>query len=366
MRGGLLWKTRPRGDTLLAHLAWRLSSRHEDIAVEALGFVLKSESTLRAIEGVLEDGGADVGTIARVQTQVSGEGETRPDLVGFDQRDGECVLIEAKFWAGLTANQPNAYLDRLAPGKALLFVAPESRLETLWPELRGRVGASRLLSVLDGATLKSAATDEGKHLMMISWAHLLDRLEGAADSASRNEIQQLRGLTQRVDDESGFPPLRPEELAPEIPRRLLSLERLIGDATARAVEQGYADIKGLNVTPYAAGYGRPRGYGRYLALQGAIAWFGIGLNWWVRGGYSDTPLWLSFGQSRDEGHRARWPDTRRALEPLKRTDPPECLEENQALLVPIALPTGVEYDAVLDAVVARLQELADRITAHRT
>ena len=249
------------GDTLLAHIAWKLSSRHEDIAVEALGYILKSEPLLRVMEELLKDGGADVGTIARVQTQVSGEGETRPDLVALDGQGEECVLIEAKFWAGLTANQPKAYLDRLAPGKALLFVAPESRLETLWPELRRRAGADRLLSVLDKAAFKSAATDEGKHLMMISWAHLLDRLEGAADSASRNEIQQLRGLTHRVDEESGFPPLRPEELAPEIPRRLLSLERLIGDATARAVEQGYADIKGLNVTPYPARYGRPRGYG---------------------------------------------------------------------------------------------------------
>ena len=51
--------------------------------------------------------------------------ETRPDLVGLDRTMGkECVLIEAKFWAGLTDRQPKAYLDRLDPGKALLFVAP--------------------------------------------------------------------------------------------------------------------------------------------------------------------------------------------------------------------------------------------------
>ena len=235
------------GDTLLAHLAWKLSSRHEDIAVEALGFILRSAEGCGVIEEVLKDGGAEVGTIARVQTQVSGKGETRPDLVALDGQGSECALMEAKFWAGLTANQPRAYLDRLAPGKALLFIAPESRLETLWPELRRRAGDDRLLSVSDKAALKSATTD-GKHLMMISWAHLLDRLEGAADSASRNEIQQLRGLAHRVDDESGFPPLRPEELAPEIPRRQLSLRRLVDDATERAVAQGYADIKGLYVT----------------------------------------------------------------------------------------------------------------------
>ena len=348
------------GDTLLAHLAWRLSSRHEDIAVEALGYILKSGPMLRVMEELLKEGGADVGTIARVQTQVSGEGETRPDLVALDAQGEECVLIEAKFWAGLTANQPKAYLDRLAPGKALLFVAPESRLEALWPELRRRVGDDRLLSASDTAALKSAAMDEGKYLAMVSWAHLLDRLERAADAASRDEVQQLRGLSHRVDDESGFPPLRPEELSPEFPRRLLSLRRLVDDATERAVAHDYADIKGLIVTPLA------RGYGRYLSLRGASAWFGIGQNWWARSAYPDTPLWLFFEQWRDERHRARWPVTRGALEPLTRTAPPECLEENQALLVPIALPTGVEYDAVLDAVVERLREIADLIDKHRT
>lgn len=349
---------RTEGETLLARLAWKLSSRHEDIAVEALGFILKSDSTLRAIEGVLEDGGADVGKITRIQTQVSGDGETRPDLVGFDQHDVECVLIEAKFWAGLTANQPNAYLDRLAPGKALLFVAPESRLESLWAELRRLAGVEGWRRDTD--KVKSALTDEHKHLMLISWTQLLERLGSASDSTSRDEILQLRGLTERADDELGFPPLRPEELAPDTPRRMLSLRRLIDDSTTRAVEQGYADTKGLSVTP------RPRGYGRYLSLGGAGAWFGVGFDWWSRGTFPDTPLWLFFEQWSDERYGPRWPGTRGALEPLKRRDPPECLEENQALLVPIALPTGVEYDAVLDAVVERLREIADLIDKHRT
>lgn len=35
----------PGRDSLLAHLAWRLSNRHEDIAVEALGFILRSDAT---------------------------------------------------------------------------------------------------------------------------------------------------------------------------------------------------------------------------------------------------------------------------------------------------------------------------------
>ena len=348
-----------KDDTLLAHLAWMLSSRHEDIAVEALGFILKSEAARKVVEEVLKDGSANVGPIAKFQTQV-GEGKTRPDLVGFDRQDDECVLIEAKFWAGLTENQPNAYLKRLHPSKALLFVAPPSRVESLWSELCRLVGNGSLHSVCKKANFKSVTTDDRKHLMLISWEYLLDRLEGVGDPYLRVEIQQLRGLVRRVDAESGFPPLRPEELSPEIPRRLLGLQRLINDATDRVVDAGYASIYKLRITPLA------RGYGRYLYLEDAGVWFGIGFDWWARDLYPDTPLWLHFGKWGGEENEAQWPKTYSALEPLGQKDPPECFYENQDILVPIKLPQDVEYDRTLDDVVKRLQSVAGLIASEGT
>ncbi len=70
--------------------------------------------------------------------QVRDESDTgRPDLVGTDDL-GARVIIEAKFDAELTsAQRSRVYLDRLvgeAPG-LLLFIAPPSRLPSLWPEL---------------------------------------------------------------------------------------------------------------------------------------------------------------------------------------------------------------------------------------
>ena len=127
--------------TLFAHIAPRLTDRIEDVAVDALGHILsQSESARNALAEMLRAGGIEVGSIDSVQTQVIGEEGERPDLVGFDDDGTERVLIEAKFWAGLTQNQPNHYLERLerkSHGRpaALLFVAPAARLETLWPEL---------------------------------------------------------------------------------------------------------------------------------------------------------------------------------------------------------------------------------------
>ena len=64
-----------------------------------------------------------------------------PDLAVFGHDGQERILLEAKFWAGLTENQPGTYLARLPDDGAtsvLLFVAPEARLESIWTELRRR------------------------------------------------------------------------------------------------------------------------------------------------------------------------------------------------------------------------------------
>ena len=347
------------GETLLAHLAGKLSSRHEDIAVEALGYILRSKPAVEVLEAVLRDGDADVGRIASFRTQVSEE-QTRPDLVGFDEQEGrECVLIEAKFWAGLTDNQPKGYLDRLDPGKALLFVAPELRIPTLWSELRKLAGVEDVRSDPDETDFKSVATGSGKRLMLISWRRLLDRLEAAGDSQLRCDIEQLRGLADRYDADA-FLPLRQEEFAPETPRRLRSLQRLVDDATNRAVDQGYADISGLQVRPMV------HGYGRYLSLRGGGAWFGIAADLWARSPYPETPLWLRFWKWGGKANEAQWRRTRTALGNLMRNDPPSAFEHDGGIIVPIALPTGVEYDAVLHAVVERLRGIADLIEEHRT
>ena len=130
---------------LLAKLAPMFGSQTENLAVEALGHILSgSEPARRALSLLLQSGGADVGHIAQVRTQATGDDGARPDLVGSDQDDKERVLIEAKFWAPLTGNQPAGYLRRLAEPRArkpcaLLFVAPEMRMGSLWAELRRQV-----------------------------------------------------------------------------------------------------------------------------------------------------------------------------------------------------------------------------------
>ena len=339
------------GTTLFAHIAPRLTDRIEDVAVEALGHILSQSPAARsALENTLREGGTVVDSITTVQTQPRGRERERPDLAGLDDNGAERVLIEAKFWAGLTQNQPNQYLKRLPPDRtaALLFVAPAARLETLWPELCRRAGkAFTIIEATTPGDLRAATVCGGeRRLMLTSWAALLDLMETRANDASeiatQTDIRQLRGLTARMDADA-FLPWRSEDLGPEFARRMLGLPRLVDDATNRLKKDGLVSTKGLKVTPWKTGYGR------FISLGGVALWFGIHIEGWAR--YSDTPLWLSI-------------NPKYAGEKLAQANLLDMtVELGWRRGLPIALPTGVEYDAVLDSVVASLKRIAERFLA---
>lgn len=334
----------------LAHLAGRLTDRTETLATEALGYILsRSDAARSALRDALKPGG-DVGTINHVKTEVRGEHAERVDLVGYEKEGGpERVLIEAKFWAGLTEHQPNTYLERLGksvqPGlpAVLLFVAPEKRLETLWAEVLRR--ADGRLSEIDSAK-RCATVDGGPHLAMLtSWRALLEAMSAragdAGESAAARDILQLMALCER-EDEDAFLPIKLGEFGPEIPRRLLNLNKLIDDATDRARRAGFCDTSRLQATPQRYGYGR---YIRIGAAGGGWgeAWFGVDYRKWAS--EAETPIWLNFVDS-NTGHMP--------MDAIRRKLGHTCFY--------FALPAGVEYDAVLDEIVASLRAIAAGLT----
>ena len=333
-------------------LASPFRGRTEDIAVEALGHILStSEAARAALSDIVDAGGAQVGPIARVRTQVTGKKGARPDLAGFDESGLERVLIEAKFAAGLTDNQPVAYLkrlQRLPDGRpaALLFVSPKRRVESLWAELRRRAATSGI--ALEsfrkaGGVWSAAIGDDGPRLLLVSWAALLDRLEArVADSQAEADIRQLRGLADR-EDRDVFRPVRPEELRDQTsPLLVFLLQDLVDGAIVRAKRRRVATKSQKKPQPW--------GYGQWLRLARVDVWFGIHFGRWVR---SPTALlWLWF---RRESLQARR-ETRIALEPLRSRKPQELFDDDEGgLLVSVPLPLKVGSEA-LDATVTALRD----------
>lgn len=95
--------------SLLAYLAWRFPGQNEDIATESLAYVLSnSASARRAFRSLIYEGGADIGEIDHVETQVSFTDGAKPDLVCYDPEGNVCALVESKFWAEFTPHQPNS------------------------------------------------------------------------------------------------------------------------------------------------------------------------------------------------------------------------------------------------------------------
>jgi hypothetical protein len=147
-------KTVPMTDErILGHLAQRFAVSEENLATEALTWLLRHSAAARAaLAGLARTIGADVPNELTFIGQVGNLDTGRPDVVGLDASGRERLLIEAKFAAVLTDQQPGGYLTRLPADVdgMLLVVAPTVRLATLWVELLRavpRAGVCRTVAV---------------------------------------------------------------------------------------------------------------------------------------------------------------------------------------------------------------------------
>ena len=193
--------------------------------------------------------------------------------------------------------------------------------------------------------------------MLTSWTALLDRMTSRASTAeerhTESDIQQLRGFAEKMDEEA-FLPLRPEELGPEIPRRLFNLENFVDHVfESLKHKESAADTTKSQSNTF---------YGRYFILFGAAAWFGLDRNQWAK--VRDTPLWLQFNIDfyKDWEGLTPFGQIRDNLRPLELKTPPGLFEVVPGhLVIPIYLPFGVEQDAMRDAAVECIEEIGKLI-----
>ena len=161
-------------ETLMAYLLPKLTAQVENAATDALGYILnRSAGSREALDRLLQDGGFSVPPIVRVETQVTYEDGSRPDMAGYDEADVKRLLVEAKFWATLLAGQASGYLgqfDHSEPA-VLLFLAPEVRMETLWTEIARQIeedkSGTRLTSVVTSRGCRSSLVKGTKKRVML-------------------------------------------------------------------------------------------------------------------------------------------------------------------------------------------------------
>ena len=361
--------------SLLGDLAYKFGGA-ETTATEALGYILSrsdaADAARDALRETIRTEGADVGPIARAATEVPIEVEekqARVDLVGFDEGNVKRALIEVKFWAGLTENQPNTYLKELLKNtndkpSVLLFVAPVLRQETLWPELLRLAdgGGFSLTDVSSAVGVRSAAVNGGSlRLMLTSWLRLLEELSAATGDPEK-EIRQLQGLCAQ-QDRAAFLPLRAGEIGPDFSKRATDLHYLYNDVIKRLREQKIAGFKGLAAAKFGPNFGR------FVHLgddsNGGIAdgaWVGVNYEWGAQ--HRETPFWVMLGY----GYRdPKIEEIRERLAAAQRRDGLDYInaEHNKwpVSLVPIHLPAGVEHVVVLDSVAEQIRNIGDILAA---
>ena len=277
--------------SLLAHLYPYIKGSQEDIATFSLQYLLSQSSKLNAAftKFAADTMGIDLEERLQYICQVTGESEEkeRPDMVGTDADGSEIILFEMKFYASLTANQPNTYLDRLRKnnGKGLLFICPMARKTSLWAKLQELCGTET-----DDVN-KYCVTVNGVNLAITTWSEVLGLLKQVAstvDNAFIPDIIQLEGYCNQMDSDA-FIPFTAMDLSAKMAKMGERYYSVIDEVIDQLVANKSIKTskKGLKATGYRKGYTRSLYIGDYT----------ITLNYdrdmWKTPSSVETPFWVA-------------------------------------------------------------------------
>lgn len=339
-----------KSKTVLGHLVNRFCVQHENMATEALDFILtNSSAALRAFTKFISQIGFSCPEDLRVVTQRGGLEDCIPDMKCYDAQGRLRVTVENKFWAELTKNQPVTYLKEFPDEcpAALLFVAPEARLPKVWKEIVRRCDEKHI-PVNDAPSIPAmtCARISGEHFMAVtSWRALLNALYSEVplpeETDCRNDIIQLRGLCDMKDQEEILPLKKNEIDDQQMALRIVNFIDL-----AHAIADQATDMQPCTRTHFKYGSGA------YLDIAGHRAWVGFAAWTWRQNGISQ--IWVQFLSP------AELVEIREKLVPLRRTSPRRYFEsqDGRFVMVPIVLEAEVEKYQIIKNAADQIHELA--------
>ncbi|MDE2756773.1 MAG: hypothetical protein OXI92_09530 [Acidobacteriota bacterium] len=341
--------------SLLGYLIPRIASTGvEPAATLALDYLLNaSKDVAQAFVDVVGRTGIATFTPGRIVAEEQ-HGDHFPDLTIRDADGVVRILVENKFWAGLTDAQPVAYLEALPDEtpSVLVFIVPHQRMYGLWGELSDRCGRNAIELGSQSSTDAITWARAGHRILAItSWKHVLGTLEQAAADGGhaglRHDIVQLRGLTDQMNA-GEFLPLREDEVTDvKVARRLINYSDLIEEIVGRLVADGIASTKGLRPThSYTSA-------GRYLRVHGKFGlWLGVDLMAWRDWGI--TPIWSEHSTTADfSGIEGKVRQAERLFD--------NAHEAAGCLYIPVRLTTGADRDRVIDDAVRQMRSVADQL-----
>ena len=124
----------------------------------------------------------------------------RSDMRIYDGNGNLRVLVENKFWAGLTDAQPMGYLGKLPNDVdcGLLFIVPRERVNMIWNHLQEKCQAKGLdlgQDLLGHDRVKWVPAGAPRTMLVTDWQTLLGTLERAVDGEEvQCDVRQFRQL----------------------------------------------------------------------------------------------------------------------------------------------------------------------------
>lgn len=353
--------------TVFSHIIQkRYSQSYEDVATDALAYILNThDSAQRGWMKILKGIAPDVPDL-RFRTQLS-EGNIRPDMWGYSGLE-TYLYVENKFWAGLTDNQPIAYLEELAshPHQTLLLmIVPGAREQTMIAELSRRMLEAKISYIEDKINNKEIVwclkTSLGPALALSSWPRVIEylKMESVDNPVALSDLSMLQSLCDAADI-GRFVPMNSSEINNQlIPTLILQLGQVIRDATQLGLRHQIISNQGLTETV------NWEKFGKYLWLNEPNSvgiWFGLDHQLWKL--YGVSPLWVKFSTT-DFGRAYEIEPVLTAS--IDKTHLLVTLDDG-TLAYSINIKTMVDKDQVIQDIVDQLKELANilfNITAEK-
>ncbi len=275
--------------SLLAHLFPRIKGSQEDVATYSLSYILEqsvilNEAFTKLISSKLH---IQLEKSLSYNCQDADSDFGRPDIAGYDAGALK-VLCEAKFYAGLTANQPVSYLKRLQgiENSGVIFICPRDREISLWDKVVELAKATEL----SGSKIDDGCMDySGTRMSVISWSEILAELLRVATERHPEmigDLRQLEGFCNKVESEA-FIPLNDDDFSIQTARNIDRYYEVVDQVSAilKTHKEYSPTTKGLRNSP------RWQGYSTYLYMDGK----GISVNYlrnlWKAPTSVITPFW---------------------------------------------------------------------------
>ena len=254
-------------ESLLSYIASNFIKEYENVANSSIAYLLNKYVSARTALKVR----LDINNIpSYYETELSTKSNGRLDIAGKNATGDISLIIEGKFWANLTDNQPVNYLKELDDKGKLLFLAPDRRIQSLKIEIDKRT------------------INKDPRINYLSWNEFLNLIEQENnknyDTNLASDLSQLKDLCQKMDEE-GMPPLSQSDLDPMNGRIAYQFADLINDCNRLIRQWDESNFKGLKTTSFKDGYGfyfKAFGFGCQLSFSS--------YDWFTKD--SHTPFWL--------------------------------------------------------------------------